>query len=328
MAVVAGIDLGTNTVRLLVARFEDRVPGGAPPQQPPAPKFEELYAEQRITRLGQDLRKEGRLVPEAMERTAAALKDFSMAMERFPVDRAAIIATSAVRDAANREEFVELIRRATGHEVQVISGDEEARLSYRGVRLALDEGTDDVMIVDIGGGSTEYVSVRETKITGAVSINMGVVHFTEGHLRSDPPTPSGIAAVRKEVRRRLADEAGMIEGYGEKVSFVGTAGTVTTLAAIHQCLSVYDPAKINNYAMTRAEISGIFDRLRAMTLAQRRRLPGLSPGREDLIIAGTIILLESMEHFGFDRMIVSDYGLREGLVADLSAAGCEGASNG
>jgi len=304
VAVVAGIDLGTNTVRLLVARFGDTSP------------FEELYSEQRITRLGQDLRKAGRLVPEAIDRTVAAIGDFKVMADRFQVDRMAVVATSAVRDARNRDEFIDRVKARTGYEVQVIDGDREALLSYKGIRMTLDGHADNLMIVDIGGGSTEYVSVAEGKIGGSVSINMGVVHFTDGYLCSDPPTDGEVASVQKEVRRLLSHNAGHMQAR-EGMRFVGTAGTVTTLAAIHQGLTEYDPSKINNYTISRAEIGRMFEFLRAMPIKERSGVPGLAPGREDLIIAGTIILMESMDHFASSQLVVSDYGLREGLVLDL-----------
>lgn len=304
MAVVAGIDLGTNTVRLLVARFGTQSP------------FEELYSEQRITRLGQDLRHTGCLVPEAMARTVNAIRAFKTMADRFQVDRMAVVATSAVRDAKNREDFIDQVRREAGYEVHVIDGDREARLSYQGIRMALDGQSDNLMIVDIGGGSTEYVSVKNGEIAGAVSINMGVVHFTDGYLRSDPPGKAEIDNVRTEVRRLLKKDADSLSG-GSSVRFVGTAGTVTTLAAIHQGLTEYDPAKINNYTISRSEIGRIFESLCQMPVKERCGLPGLAPGREDLIIAGSIILMESMDYFGFSDLVVSDYGLREGLVLDL-----------
>ena len=304
VAVVAGIDLGTNTVRLLVARFGDKSP------------FEELYSEQRITRLGQDLRRTGCLVPEAIERTVAAIGDFKAMADRFQVDCMAVVATSAVRDARNRAEFIDRVKQRTGYEVQVIDGDKEAFLSYQGIRMTLDGYSDNLMIVDIGGGSTEYVSVNDGRISGAVSINMGVVHFTDGYLRSDPPADGEIAAVRHEVRQLLAKNAQHMNTI-EATRFVGTAGTVTTLAAIHQGLTVYDPSKINNYTISREEIGRIFDFLRALPIKERSKVPGLAPGREDLIIAGSIILMESMDHFASGHLVVSDYGLREGLVLDL-----------
>lgn len=307
MAVVAGIDLGTNTVRLLVARFGTRSP------------FEELYSEQRITRLGQDLRQTGCLVPEAMTRTVDAIKAFKGMADRFQVDRMAVVATSAVRDARNRNDFIDKVRQESGYEVHVIDGDKEALLSYQGIRMALHGQSGDLMIVDIGGGSTEYVSVKDGDIAGAVSINMGVVHFTDGYLRSDPPDKAEIDSVRNEVRQLLKEKANGIGGIwgGSSVRFVGTAGTVTTLAAIHQGLTVYDPAKINNYSISRSEIGKIFEFLSQMPLRERCGVPGLAPGREDLIIAGSIILMESMDYFGFSDLVVSDYGLREGLVHDL-----------
>lgn len=307
MAVVAGIDLGTNTVRLLVARFGDKSP------------FEELYSEQRITRLGQDLRRAGRLVPEAIERTVAAIGDFKAMADRFQVDRMAVIATSAVRDALNRGEFIDRVRERTGYEVQVIDGDREALLSYKGIRMTLDGHSDNLLIVDIGGGSTEYVSVSKGRISGAVSINMGVVHFTDGYLRSDPPTEEEITVVRGEVRRLLAENARHMSTV-DSTRFVGTAGTVTTLAAIHQGLAEYDPSKINNYTISRGEIGRMFEFLRAIPIKERSDIPGLAPGREDLIIAGTVILMESMDYFALNELVVSDYGLREGLVLDLYQA--------
>ena len=304
MPLLAGIDIGTNTVRLLIA--EVKIPG----------VFREVFALQRIPRLGEGVSKSGVLTPQAMDRTIAVLKEFCRIIEGYNIKGIAVTATSAVREARNGIDFVKRVKEETGLIADVVSGKEEARLTYLGVHLGLKDLSEDHLVIDIGGGSTEFIIAEKGEFKDAISTNLGVVRLTERHIKKDPPEEAELLGLKKflcgeieGIKKNLPDLAGF--------RFIGTAGTITTLASIAQNLTKYDHDKVQNYILKRTSIQNIFDRLRLMTNTERAGIPGLERGREDVIIAGTMIVLLTMEYFGFNEMTVSDYGLREGIVADL-----------
>lgn len=313
MPLLAGIDIGTNTVRLLIAEVS-------------LPEvFREVFALQRIPRLGKGISRSGVLTPGAMDRTIAVLKDFCKIIERYNVDGIAVTATSAVREAKNGREFIRGVMKETGLDANVISGEEEARLTYLGVRLGLKDPIEDHLVIDIGGGSTEFIIGEKGEVKNAISTNLGVVRLTEMSIKEDPPEESELlglekflrgeiggikkALFRKDILRDLSE----LEGF----RFIGAAGTITTLAAIDQDLTEYNHDRVQNYILKRTSVERIFDRLKLMTNAERAKIPALEAGREDVIVAGAMMVLLTMEVFGFEEMTVSDYGLREGIVTDL-----------
>ncbi len=302
MPIYAGIDIGTLALRLLVARVLDG-------------RLRELDSERRILRLGEGLQPSRRLQPAAMARTIEMLVEWMPRIDKAGAREVVAVATSAVRDAANRDEFLAEVKRRTGWDVTVLAGEEEARLSLLGIQSGLPSDVERCVALDIGGGSTEFIKAAPDQPPVVVSINEGVVRLTEACLRSDPSKPEEVAAARTRIRNHLnavKEKLGSVVGF----RLVGTAGTITTLAAMDQKLDSYIPKRIHNYRLSWDAVRRILGDLTTRTHAQRRELKGLEPGREDLMVAGTLILLECMERFGFVECLVSDYGLREGILID------------
>ena len=308
---LAVIDLGTNTVRLLVGE-----PDGAGGYRP-------IFATQEITRLGQGLLPTRMLQPEPTQRTLAALRRFRQAAERHGAARITVVGTSALREARNREAFMACARNQCGLDVRVISGEQEARLTLLGIRAALGIGPGRILAMDIGGGSTEFVLADGPDILRTISTRLGVVKLTEDHLKSDPPLAREMAAVRDAVSVQLAclrppEWLGSFQGpLAPGVLFAGTAGTVTTLAAIDLVLDPYDPARVNGHRLSYQRIEALCAELAARPLRERQQVPGLEPARADVIVAGALICLGAMDALGFAEITVSDGGLREGILLDL-----------
>ncbi len=309
--ILAGIDIGTNTLRLLVAETgPDR--------------FRELAADRRITRLGQDLDRTGMLSAGAMERSVAALSVFAEVIADSGAEGVSAVGTSALRKASNTREFLSLVRDRTGIDISVISGEEEAQLTLLGVAAAFPAGQgtghalDSAMIIDIGGGSTEVIAAKAGRAAAALSLPLGAVYLTERFIAHDPPREAEMVQLRQAVGAELAVlEKIMPAGAGRPSSFVGTAGTITTLAAMDQKLAEYDPARINGYRLTRPAMDRIVRELALRSHAERRLMPGLEQGREDIVLAGAVVAQELMGRYGYGEMLVSDWGLREGIVLDL-----------
>ena len=309
----AAIDLGTNTVRLLVGEPDGR--GGYRP----------VVAAQEVTRLGQGLLPGRMLQPEPIRRSLAVLHQFRRAAESHAATRIAVVGTSALREAKNREAFLAQTRRETGLDVHVISGTEEARLTLLGVRAALPILRGPLVLMDIGGGSTEFLLAEGPEIRATVSTGLGVVKLTESHLRNDPPLPGELAAVREVVAARIArvrtQDLPDVRGssLGQTSVCVGTAGTLTSLAAIDLALDPYDPERVNGHRLTRERVEALCVELASLPLVRRRRIPGLDPARADVIVAGVLVCLGAMDGLDFPDLMVSDGGLREGVLIDLIA---------
>ncbi len=303
MSRIAAMDLGTNTVRLVVVEYdgERSVP---------------VYSGQVITRLGQDLHKDGKLSDAAMKRTTEGIVSLLREAERFAPFRLSIFITSAGREASNTDTLNEMVRAATGHEIRVISGEKEARLSLRGARLVTGDGADDFVLFDIGGGSTEYVLCRDGALAGAHSTDLGVVRLAETYLSRSPVVEEEYNRMRGEIEQSV-DNAFKIIGARGGETLVGTAGTVTSLAAIDLNLVEYSPAKINSHKLRAEAVEVMRAKLSMMTLKERSFIPALDKGREDLIIPGIAIVQESLKRSGNDFLIVSDYGLREGMIKEM-----------
>jgi exopolyphosphatase/guanosine-5'-triphosphate,3'-diphosphate pyrophosphatase len=319
---LAVIDLGTNTVRLLVGESDGT--GGYRP----------VYAAQTITRLGQGMPADGQLQSEAVRRTLAVLARYRQEAERLRASSIAVVGTSAVRRARNREAFLATARRETGLAIRVISGEEEARLTLLGVRAAIRLGGRPFVMMDIGGGSTEFVLAGGQGIRASVSTDLGSVHLTETHLHSDPPSPQELRAVRDaalaELSRQRAGSLRALESLRETAPpcLVGTAGTVTTLAAIDLALEIYDPDRVNGHRLSRQRLAALCELLAALPLARRRQIRGLEPERADVIVAGAVVSLAAVDALGFPEMTVSDGGLREGILLDLLGGGGEARPDG
>jgi exopolyphosphatase/guanosine-5'-triphosphate,3'-diphosphate pyrophosphatase len=299
---VAAIDVGTNTVLLLVAEGTAAAPRA-------------VVERAAITRLGAGVDRTGRLSPEAVARTVSCLESYATTIREQRVQSVDVVCTSAARDAANGSEFIDLAARALGVRPRIVDGEEEARLTFAGGLAGLPvEG--EVTVFDIGGGSTEVIrGTREgavERVASAVSLDIGSVRLTERHVTSDPPTDDELARIRSDVERALAslDKA-------KANTLVGVAGTITSLAAIHAGMSSYDSALVHGTRLEKSTIVNLERRLATMPLAERRALPGLEPARADVIVAGTIIAHRVLDWSGSDELLVSDRGVRWGLARKM-----------
>ncbi|QEM68472.1 exopolyphosphatase [Geobacter sp. FeAm09] len=294
---IAAIDFGTNTARLLVA--EPRDDG-----------FEHVRLERQVVRMGGGFTREEGLSGDAQRRGLDCLQRFAGIIGELNVSQVRAVATSAVRDAANGPAFVEQVRCRTGIELRVIDGIHEGELTLAGVLAGLDRREEELLVFDVGGGSTEYTLARGGRARFVRSLPMGVVRLTEGKV-----TPQAVSEkIGRELDLLQQEMATAHDRPAPGATLVGTAGTATTLAAIAMGMRDYDYRKVNNATISRQQIEAIYARLLPMAPEERLTIPGLEKGREDLIIAGILITLHTMERFGFDTMKVSDYGLLEGLV--------------
>ncbi len=296
MTRVAAIDLGTNSTRLLVAD----VAGGS---------VDEVERRLQITGLGQGVDGRRRLLPAPIARVRTCLTDYRRRLDELGVERVLAIATSAVRDAENGEAFLAEIAWSYGFETRLLTGDEEAALTLRGVSCGRPVG-ERTLVVDIGGGSTELVLGGPDGVAWSVSLELGCVRMTERHLASDPPTRAELEACAAAARALLPPL--------EVDAAVGVAGTVTSLAALDLGLVDYDPARVHGYRLSAARVASQLDRLSALPLSERRAVPGLEPARAAVIVAGATILRELLDVYGLDAIEASERDILDG--AALAAA--------
>ncbi|HEU5002867.1 MAG TPA: Ppx/GppA phosphatase family protein [Actinomycetota bacterium] len=304
---MAAIDAGSNTTRLLAV--EVAADG----------TFTELDRRLIFTRLGEGVDAHRRLAPAAIARTVAAIKDYTDQCAALGVSRVRIAGTSAVREAANREELRTAVREATGHELDVIPGEEEAALSFAGATRDLGAGR--YLMCDIGGGSTELavgrVRARAAEVEQAVSLPLGVVRMTERHLHHDPPGGAELSALESDVLATLEAAAGTLAEPGNSM-LVGVAGTVTSLAAITLGLAAYDPKAVHGSWLSQEQINDLYASLATMPLAAREAIPSLPPGRADVIVAGCAILSCIADRWCFRGVRVSEKDILDGLVFQIT----------
>jgi exopolyphosphatase/guanosine-5'-triphosphate,3'-diphosphate pyrophosphatase len=303
---VATVDIGTNTVLLLVA------------QRAPSGDLTALVERATITRLGQGVDRSRRFAPEALERTRACLEEYGRVLRELGVDRIAVVGTSAMRDAAGGELLRACVRESFGVDAAVVSGAEEARLTFRGALSGLTLPAEAVAVFDIGGGSTEVVVGRAPPpaIDFASSFDIGSVRLTERIVAHDPPSTEETVALERAAGSAFRD---VPELSGQLP--VGVAGTMTTLAAVQLRLAAYDGARVHGHTMTRSELRRVVSELAALPLEARRSIAGMEPKRADVIVAGGFIALALLEHWRSDAVVVSDRGVRWGLAEELSGAG-------
>ena len=297
MTRVAVVDIGTNSTRLLLAEVE-------------GDQVRELRRDSIVTRLGEGVDATGRLGEGPMERVFAALDEYASALGEADVRTA--VMTSAVRDAANGPEFADVVRERWGLEGRTLSGDEEARLTFLGATAARDpeEGAR-LLVIDIGGGSTELVVGAHREVRFHVSTQVGVVRHTERHLRTDPPTKAEMQALADDARETLRAAA-----RDRADAAVAVAGTATSCAAIDLELEPYDPDAVEGHRLSRARLERICERLAGMPLAERRQVPGLHPDRAPTIVAGVIVLLEALAAYDLDEVEVSERDILWGVALD------------
>ena len=296
MTSVAAIDCGTNSTRVLVS-------DGTRP-------LERLM---RITRLGQGVDRTRRLAPDAIERTVTVLREFRAVMDRFDVESVRMTATSAARDAMNRDEFFDAAEEAVGVRPELLSGDEEGRLSFAGATSELNPVDGPFLVVDIGGGSTEFI-LGAAKPEAVWSADIGCVRVTERFLESDPPKPEELANAIGVVRDILEDLVRDVPAVKAAARLVGLAGTVTTMAAVEQGLAEYDRDRIHHFVLTRHAAEDVFRTLATERRADRIHNPGLEEARADVIVGGAVVLITIMRTFGFDECLVSEADILDGLV--------------
>ncbi|MFE5791054.1 exopolyphosphatase [Streptomyces sp. NPDC056503] len=304
MTRVAGIDCGTNSIRLLVADVH-----------PETGELVELDRRMTIVRLGQGVDKTGRLAPEALERTFAACRDYAAVIKELGAERLRFVATSASRDAENRQEFVDGVVSILGVEPEVITGDQEAAFSFTGATGSL-PGDDRRLVVDIGGGSTEFV-VGTEEVEAARSVDIGCVRLTERHVRHDPPTAEEAEAIRADVRAAL-DLAAETVPIASAATLVGLAGSVTTVAALALGLPEYDSEKIHHSRISAAQVAEVTAWLLASTHDERAAIAAVHPGRVDVIAAGALVLQEIVERVGATEVVVSEHDILDGIALSVA----------
>ena len=302
---VAAVDCGTNSTRLLVS--DD---GGQP-------GLERLM---RITRLGQGVDANRRLDPSAVDRTIEVLREYRAVMDRHGVERVRAIATSAARDADNSEDFFDAAESAIGVRPELLDGHEEGRLSFEGATAGLDRSDGPFLVVDIGGGSTEFVTGTDTA-DEVVSVDMGCVRVTEKFLLSDPPRPEELSQAISVAHAHLDDVEREAPAVKDAELLVGLAGTITTMAAVEIGLAHYDPERIHHFVLTRAAAEDVFRTLATEARADRIHNPGLEEARADVIVGGAVVLVAVMRHFEFDRCLVSEADILDGLVLSMLGPG-------
>ena len=309
---LAVIDIGTNTTLLLVAGVE--ADGD----------IRTLVYEQRVPRLGRGVDSTGRLDRAAMDRVIAVLREYRSLASPYAPAATAVCGTSAVRDAANRDEFARRVDQETGYDLEILSGDDEALWTYRGAISGLRQ-SGRYTVVDIGGGSTEIITGGVRGIENRISLNIGSVRLTERCLRHDPPTPGELEGAIEVTEDEIA-RASRFPFAGS--SLVGVAGTTTSLAVLAQGLKTFDAAFVTNYVLTREAVEFLFRTLSAMPAGAIRNLSEVMEGRSDVIVAGALIAREIMTHFKFDTMIVSERGVRYGIAIREAERLTRGAAEG
>jgi exopolyphosphatase/guanosine-5'-triphosphate,3'-diphosphate pyrophosphatase len=312
MSRVAAIDCGTNSIRLLIADVTKRDDGTA--------WLRDVHREMQIVRLGQGVDATGRLHPDAIQRTKEALADYARTMQRKGVERARMVATSATRDASNRDEFFGMTEAILGAPAEVITGDEEARLSYLGAVADLDPDEGPFLVTDLGGGSTEFVLGTGTEVEAARSMDIGCVRLTERFIHSDPPSPQEIAEAEAFARAQIK-EAFEIVPVEKTKTWIGVAGTVTTLSALVQGLEVYNSDVIHLSRITLDNVREITDRILSMTHDERASLGPMHPGRVDVICGGAIVLRaiadELENRAGIRTLVCSEHDILDGIAFSL-----------
>lgn len=302
---VAAIDCGTNTIRLLVADID-----------PATGRATDVDRRTEMVRLGKGVDRTGRFDPIALERTLAATRDYAQRVVEYGATAVRMVATSATRDAANRDELIDGVRELLGVEPEVITGDEEAALSYAGATGGLlKDAPAPYLVVDIGGGSTEFV-LGDGKVTAARSVDVGSVRLTERHFADDPPSADQVALANADIDAALDVVAGTV-GLGVAGSVVAVAGTATTIGAIHAGLETYDPDVVHHHWVPEAAVAALSERLLTSTHDERAAISVIHPGRIDVIGAGSLILRRVVERSGAAGVVISEHDILDGIARSL-----------
>lgn len=296
---VAAVDCGTNSVRLLIADVDGMTKA-------------DVHREMRVVRLGQGVDRTGELAPEALERTRLALVDYAVTCRALGVERTRMVATSATRDARNRSDFSEMVLAALGVAAEVVTGQEEAALSFDGATRDLDPAEGPFLVMDVGGGSTELV-LGTGSVLAASSVDVGCVRLTERHFADDPPTPAQVAAAEADIDAAL-DLVRQDVPVSRTRTAIGLAGSVTTVAALALGLQGYDAGRIHLSRIAAVDIAAVSQRLLTMTRSERASLPVMHPGRVDVIAAGALVLAVLVDRLGLSEVLVSEADILDGIA--------------
>jgi exopolyphosphatase / guanosine-5'-triphosphate,3'-diphosphate pyrophosphatase len=302
---VAAVDCGTNSIRMLIADIDTERTAAT-----------DIAREMRIVRLGEGVDRTGRLSPAALDRTIGALREYADLIARASPAAVRMVATSATRDAENAQEFVDRVKEVLGVAPEVVTGDEEARLSFIGATRELTDTPAPYLVTDIGGGSTEFVQGGAEGVSGGRSVDIGCVRMTERHLHGDPPTEAEIAAATADIDSALELVAASIPAQ-RAGTLVGLAGSVTTVAGIALGLASYDPVLIHHSRVPAARVHEIAMGLLGQTRARRAAIGVMHPGRVDVIGAGALVLDRIMIRFGFPEVLVSEHDILDGIAWSL-----------
>jgi exopolyphosphatase/guanosine-5'-triphosphate,3'-diphosphate pyrophosphatase len=298
---VAVIDIGTYSTRLVIAEVDGE-------------KFEILYEEGRITALGRGVKQTGKLSKEAIEETLKAVKRYKEICDRYGVERCLVVGTEALRVARNREKFLQGIERL-GLELRIITPEEEGRYAYVGAFFAV-KPKGKTCVIDQGGGSTEYIFGEGLNISSVISLPFGIVNLTERFIKSDPPTKEEIENLIKFLDSEISKVARPVD------TLVGLGGTITTLAALEYDIYPYDPKRVNGKVLTKEAVKRWFEKLSSMTVEERKRIPHIEDRRAEAIIPGIAIFWRTLELFGKEELVVSDWSVKEGaIIANFALGG-------
>lgn len=299
----AAIDVGSNTIRTLIGTFRDG-------------KLRRLFSDRNVTRLDEGIKETGYLKEKNIELSINALRNISKIISNYKVIDVRAVGTEALRVAKNSHDFIERVFRETGIRIRIISGEEEARLTVRGVLSGLD--VRDSLIIDIGGGSTEWViyDSKRSSVSYCESIPIGVVSLFEDHIKHDPPTHGELKTLEHYIEGPILQLLAGLPGKPTGANLIGTGGTITTLAAIDLSLDNYQPEIVHGHLLSLDRLKDMRNKLISLPISLRKDIKGLERERADLIIPGIILTIKIMDIFQFDEMIVSDYGLLEGLLLE------------
>jgi exopolyphosphatase/guanosine-5'-triphosphate,3'-diphosphate pyrophosphatase len=310
----AAIDIGTNTFRLLIAVVRHDL-------RKDIYSLNTIFSERVIIRLGAGISRNGLLRKEAINKSVKALVKFSNILSQYKVHKTSVVATSALREAKNSDEFLKKAKAITGLDIKIISGKEEARKSASGMLIDIST-PDTALMADIGGGSTELIFSRHGNASCVHSLDLGVVYLADKYMRHDPPLKEDLIKMERYISQEIKKIGKhylklISHDARKKTLFIGTAGTVTTLAAMSNKLRIFEHKKIHNTKITRRKVKNIFSAIAPISSRERAKFIPFEPSRLDIIVPGTLILLKLMEFFNFKEITVSNYGLREGVLIDL-----------
>jgi len=317
--IIGAIDIGTNSTRLMIGKLDKDN------------RLTSIYREAKVTRLGEGVNRSLLLSGDAIKRTIATISSYKTIMDQYRVEKIIGVATSAVRDAKNSDEFLKQTKEIAGFDIKVLSGEEEAQVSFRGATYDLFSkdspvqafSRQPVLVMDIGGGSTELILGSPPKIWNKFSLDIGCVRITEMFLKSDPPLENEILAASEHIKKMLLQAAVNIKkevndrGMSEIV-LVGVAGTITTISAVKQRMAIYDPDKIHHSRLNCSDVDSVLRLFLSMPLAQRKKIVGLEPKRADVIIAGVLIASLVLEILNLREIIVSEHDFLDGLILHYS----------